>query len=77
MIDDSLYIKVCNDAIDSWIPAPPELKPLPTELKYTQYDVDNLQSIITSSSHTTKQEHKLNGFIQTHCFAMGWTMDGI
>ena len=58
-------------------PPTPELKPLPSNLKYAYLDDIKSFPVIISASHANEQEEKLLSVLKKHKKAIGWTLADI
>ena len=55
----------------------PDLKPLPSELKYAYLDPDKTHPVIIASDLTLEQENQLLLVLKKHQTALGWTISDI
>ena len=76
---DFLYeVQVEKPSLSTTIqPSTPELKPLPSNLKYAYLDDSKSFPVIISASLVDEQEEKLLSVLKKHKKAIGWTLADI
>ena len=81
---ESLSISKCASESPTSLTSPPlnpskdpDLKPLPSELKYAYLDPDKTHPVIIASDLTLEQEGQLLLVLKKHQTALGWTISDI